>query len=316
MNCSRSRAVYLAFVLFIAGFVAAGCATSGRSGTDAVSGATTAADAKQTGTLLLVSMGTGDAGNMTIRARQAVTEADIVFTMGARTDYYSGLLKGKTVYDAGHRLFLQGEDMAGRPGQPGPKPHGQDLKGQKPKNAGPGPRMQKSPEELAAQREKTRRIICDAVDAGKHVVILDNGDPTIFGPHIGYMHEFADLNPEIVPGISSFNAANAALQASMVSGKTMAVTLTIGRLDGDRGKMLARMIDAGETLVFFMVRDLNGFVTGLNALVSADTPVAIVSQAGSRERQRVVRATLGTILETMGRERIPNFLLYVGDALK
>lgn len=315
MNRFRSQVVYFTLVLFIAGFMAAGCATSGGNETDAVSGATTAAHAKEAGTLLLVSMGTGDTDNMTLRARQAVAEADIVFTMGARTDSFAELLKGKTVYDAGHRLFFQGEATGG-PAHPGPKPSKQDLKGQKPKDAGHGPRIHRSPEEITAQREKTRRIIRDAVAAGKHVAILDNGDPTIFGPHIDYMREFADLNPEVVPGMSSFNAANAALQTSLVAGDAMAVTLTLGSLAGGRDKMLVQMLNAGETLVFFMVRDLNGFVTGLNARVSADTPVAIVSQAGSREHQRVIRGTLGTILETVGGERVPNYLLYVGASLK
>ncbi|BBO90573.1 SAM-dependent methyltransferase [Desulfosarcina ovata] len=312
MNWFRSKVFCFPLLLMVAGFVVAGCATSG---VDAVTGATAKAQVSGPGTLLLVSMGTGDTDNMTMRARQAVAAADIVFTMGARTDYYGELLARKTVYDAGHRLFFQGETRSG-PGHPGPKPPQKKLKGKTPTGAGHGPRMDKSPEEIAAQREKTRRIIRDAVAAGKHVVILDNGDPTIFGPHIDYMREFDDLNPGIVPGISSFNAANAALQTSLVSGDAMAVTLTIGRLEGGRDKMIAGMIDAGETLVFFMVRDLNGFVTSLNALVSADTPVAIVSWAGSREKQRVIRGTLGTILETVGGERVPNYLLYVGSALK
>jgi precorrin-4 methylase len=311
----RSQAVYFAFVLFIAGFVAASCATSGGSGTDAVSGATTAAHAKGAGTLKLISMGTGDTDNMTLKARQAVNEADIVFTMGARTDYYTDLLKGKAVYDAGHRLFAQIEHKGG-PRHAGPKPPKKEIKSKKPQKTGDPSWRHKTPEELAAQREKTRNIIRDAVAAGKHVAIIDNGDPTIFGPHIDYMREFADLNPEIVPGISSFNAANAALQTSMVSGKAMAVTLTIGSLAGGRDKMIANMIDGGETLVFFMVRDLNGFVNSLNALVSADTPVAIVSWAGSADRQRVIQGTLGTILETIGGERVPNYLLYVGSSLK
>ena len=315
MNRSRSKNIYFAIVLLLAAFVVAGCATSGKNNTDAVSGATAAAHDDGVGSLKLVSLGTGDSDNMTLKAKQAVEEADIVFTMGARTDYYAELIKGKTVYDAGHQIFFMGQGEKG-PGQPGAKPPKKDLKGKKPKKAdGPG-WMRKTPEELAAQREETRKIIRDAVAAGKHVVILDNGDPTIFGPHIGYMREFADLNPVIVPGISSFNAANAALQTSMVAGKAMTVSLTVGRLEGGRDKMIASMLDAGETLVFFMVRDLNGFISGLNALAPDDTPVAIVSWAGSQEKQRVIRGTLGTILETIGDERVSNYLLYMGASLR
>lgn len=292
MNHSRSKFACFTFALFITGFMAAGYATSGGHGADAVTSATvTSHETKETGSLKLISLGTGDADNMTIRAKQAVTEAEIVFTMDGRIDYYENLLKGKTIYDAGHRLYAKGPGKAGH-------------------------RMHKSPEELAVLQEKTRQVIRDAVAAGKHVAIIDNGDPTIFGPHIEYMREFSDLYPEIIPGISSFNAANAALQTSMVAGKAMAVTLTVGRLENGRNKMIANMIHSGETLVFFMVRDLNGFIDSLNSLVPTDTPVAIVSWAGSREKQRVIKGALGTILATIGQERISNYLLYVGTALK
>lgn len=296
MNYSRLKLVFIAFAIFIGGLIAIASANAKTSETP------------KTGSLKLISLGTGDMDNMTIRAKETVTRADIVFTMGGRTEYYGDLLKGKTIYDAGHRLYAKGH------GKGGPKPPKSALKGKKSKKA-QGPGMHKSPEELAALQEKTRKIIRDAVAAGKNVAIIDNGDPTIFGPHIEYMHEFSDLNPEIIPGISSFNAANAALKTSMVAGKAMAVSLTVGRLENGRDKMIANMIQSGETLVFFMVRDLNGFIKSLNALVPADTPVAIVSWAGSREKQRVIKGTLGTILETIGQEQIPNHLLYVGTAL-
>jgi len=294
MTHHRSKCIFFTFVLILIGLMAAGCATSGDHGMDSVTGeSSTSHETKAPGSLKLVSLGTGDADNMTIRARQAVIKADIVFTMGGRTDFYGDLLKGKTVYDAGHRLYAKKQG----------------------KGSG-GPRMHKSPEELDKMQEKARQVIRDAVAAGKHVAIIDNGDPTIFGPHIDYLREFSDLDPEIIPGLSSFNAANAALQTSMVAGNAMAVTLTMGRLENGRDKMIADMIHSGQTLVFFMVRDFKGFINGLNALVPADTPVAIVSWAGSKEKQRVIKGALGTIVDTVGQERIPNYLLYVGTSLR
>ena len=309
MNRSRLQLIFWALVFFIAGFVVSGCATFDAGGTDAVSGATSNTGEK--GSLKLVSLGTGDTDNMTLRASQAVAQADIALTMGGSSKYYPELLKGKTIYNAGHRLFFQEKDKSGH----GATSSKQKIKDKNNKHSGPAWRH-KSPEELDAQREKLRKIIRDAVAAGKHVVIIDNGDPTIFGPHIGYMREFADLNPEVVPGISSFNAANAALQTSMVAGKSLGVTLTLGSLKGGRDTMIANRIKEGETMIFFMVRDLNGFITGLNGQVPADTPVAIVSWAGSRENQRIIRGTMETILDTVGNEKVPNYLLYVGTSLK
>jgi len=130
------------------------------------------------------------------------------------------------------------------------------------------------------------------------------------------MREFADLNPEIVPGLSSFNAANAALQTSVVAGESRVVALTIGRLDNGRDEIVARMIGEGSTLAFFMVRDLEVFIDGLNARLPGNTPVAIVAQAGSRARQKIIRGTLDTILSRIGEEKLPAYLLYVGESLR
>lgn len=239
------------------------------------------------GKLALVSMGTGDPDNMTIRAQKTIAAADIFFTMGGRSDRYGDLVKGKPVYDAEHGLF--GKD---------------------------GARPRKSAEDAEKLRVENRRIIREAVAAGKNVVILDNGDPTIFGPQIGYMEEFADLNPEIVPGISSFNAANAALQTSVVNGAARAVMLTSGSLNDGRDDSLARALNDGVTLALFMVRDLDAFISAIGAKVSRDMPVAIVSNAGSREQERVIRGTLDTILKTVGSEKMGAYLLYIGDSVK
>ena len=48
----------------------------------------------------------------------------------------------------------------------------------------------------------------------------------------------------------------------------------------------------------------------------ADTPVAIVCSAGYADKEKVLHATLGTILDQVGQDRLPfEYLLYVGDFL-
>src|SRR5262249_3658043 len=49
----------------------------------------------------------------------------------------------------------------------------------------------------------------EMVNAGRTVVFADSGDPTLFSPWFWIERAFADLLIEVVPGISSFNAANA-----------------------------------------------------------------------------------------------------------
>lgn len=91
-------------------------------------------------------------------------------------------------------------------------------------------RAKKTPEEIAKIEAEYKQLIRKSIKEGKNIVVIDNGDPTIYGPHIYFVKEFQDLAPKIIPGISSFNAANAALQTSVIGGLEDAkgVTLTVG----------------------------------------------------------------------------------------
>ena len=71
------------------------------------------------------------------------------------------------------------------------------------------------------------------------------------------------------------------------------------------------------TLVLFTHRaKLTELVPRLLGRYPADTPVAVVCEA-SYPTQRVVWATLGTVLEKTAGQRLPHlYLVYVGDGLK
>ena len=238
------------------------------------------------GSLSLVSMGTGDPDNMTIRAKKTIDAADLFFVMGGK-NRYPELINDKPVYNAEHGLFGKG-----------------------------GARPRRSPEEAEKLRIENRKIIRDAVTAGKNVVILDNGDPCIFGPHIGYMEEFSDLKPVLVPGISSFNAANAVLKTSVVKGDARAVMLTIGSVENGRDEFLARQISDGITLVFFMVRDMDKFISAMGAKLPGDTPAAVISNAGSSEKEKLITAKLSTLKASINGVDLGPFLLYIGESVK
>ncbi|MFW2569202.1 SAM-dependent methyltransferase, partial [Aliarcobacter butzleri] len=57
------------------------------------------------GQLSIVSAGVGDLDNMTIKAYNAIKEADIFFTMDGKAGEYSSLIGEKPVYKAGHGIF-------------------------------------------------------------------------------------------------------------------------------------------------------------------------------------------------------------------
>jgi precorrin-4 methylase len=246
------------------------------------------AHAQQQGRLYLVGLGVGDRENMTIKAQRIVSEADVIFAMRGMQKEYADMIEGKEIHDAGHGLF---SSMGHR------RPGSGELE------------------------EQARKVIRAAVAEGKTVAIIDGGDPTVYGPHTGYLKEFADLNPEVVPGLSSFNAANAALLRGVTSGRvshSVILTAAMGSRDDYKGKdTLAELARTQSSMVFFtMGMDLPEVVGQLLESYPADTPIAIVSHAGSSEKQEVLLATLETILERTGGNLPFEHLIYVGDFLQ
>jgi precorrin-4 methylase len=244
------------------------------------------------GHLYLVGLGSGDRDNMTIRAKKIIDSADIIFGMRHIEKQYADMINGRPFHDAGHGLFVKNI------------PHLRNA------------------EKVKALAEKNRDIIRKAVAEGKTVAILAGGDPMIFSPHTGYLQEFADLNPEVIPGLSCFNAANAALQRTPTWGHaSKSVTLTAAmsmRPDYKGQDSLAKLAATKSTLVFFTMRaKLPEVVEELKKHYSADTPIAIVLYAGYRDKQKVLKATLDTIIEATKGQKLPfEHLIYVGDFLK
>ncbi len=244
------------------------------------------------GGLYLVSVGIGDPDNMTVKARKLLERADIVFGMKRVREQLPELLQGKEVHEAGHGLF------------------------------GPMARRDKPAAEVEAMEAETRRIVREGVKAGKTVVVLDYGDPTIYGPQTGYLKEFHDLAPEVVPGISSFNAANAALARGITDGgmsRSVIITAAMGARDGYKGSdTLEKLAETRSTMVFFtMGMKLPEVVRKLKQHYPGETPIAIVSHAGVARKQAVLQATLDTVVErTSGGELPFEHLIYVGDFLR
>ncbi|MDQ2080746.1 SAM-dependent methyltransferase [Xanthobacteraceae bacterium Astr-EGSB] len=241
-----------------------------------------------TGRLSLVSVGVGDVDNITVKALKTIESAHVVFGMGFIVKQYGHLLEGKEVHDSGHASFLGMSSTA-------------------------GPRPPTREEELTAIA-----IIRDAVAAGKNVVVLDFGDPTLYSPQAGYLVEFADLQPEVVPGISSFNAANAVLRKELSGNFDRPVVITHAMAGRDDGDHLETLAAAGATLVFFtMGMDLKRVTETLKRRLPRDTPAVIVRQAGFERKQTAISATLDTIVAKVDGASLPwAYLLYVGEALK
>lgn len=273
--------------------------------------------AANSGGLYLVSTGCGDPDNMTIRARRIIESADVVFTMRGDAGSFGDLLQGKEIHAAGHILFgskaHQKRDEVSGIAENKPHRHeGERHAHSHPHDDGMSPEKRK---------ESIRMIVRNSVDNGKIVAILDNGDPTIFGPQMGFVKEFADLNPVVIPGISSFNAANAALKRGVVGGMGGGRSITLTGSPRPRGKegpvAFEGKADPADAIVFFTMRsDFSDTVDELKEHYEPETPIAIVLYAGYADKERVITGTIEDIMGKMGNEKLPfEHLIYVGRFL-
>ena len=236
-------------------------------------------------------MGPGDAELVTFKAAKALRDADCVFC-------FRYLKEEVARYAPPAKITVASPLLMGR------------VCGRNPAELPPEMRKElaQSKEELAPFVAKVRNLVA----AGKIVVFADAGDPTIYCPWSWVTEEFADLQPAVVPGLSSFNAANAALKQS--------ITRNSGSVLVSAGEDLGTPDKDGRlkmTLVLFTHRaKLKELAPKLRARYPADTPVAVVCEA-SYPTQRVVWATLGTVVEKTADPRLPHlYLVYVGDGLE
>lgn len=248
--------------------------------------------------LYLVSIGSGDPDNMTLRAVNTIKDSDIVFCRKETRDRFPILLQGKEIHDPGFGIFA--------------------IYGKKPEEAKKNRRF--NYEEKIKQLNEIIGIIRNAVKEGKWVSVLCSGDPTVYGPNMWYLEAFEDLNPEVIPGISCFNAANAALRKRVTSGEkahSVILTASFGRDEYAGPDSIEKLAQHQATLVFFtMFMDLEKVVKKLRTHYPSDTPIAIVLFAGYKDKERIIYGTLDTIVEeTSGKDLPFEHLIYVGDFL-
>jgi precorrin-4/cobalt-precorrin-4 C11-methyltransferase len=139
--------------------------------------------------------------------------------------------------------------------------------------------------------------------AGKRVVRLHSGDPSLYGAineQIGALAA-GGIGAEIVPGVSSLSAAAAALGGELtVPGvsQTVIITRAAGRTPVPEGESLGGLAAHGATMAIFLSAGLADRVQEeLLSHYPPDTPVAVIQYA-SRPGQKV----LDTKLSTLARE--------------
>ena len=157
---------------------------------------------------------------------------------------------------------------------------------------------------------------------GGMTVRLHTGDPALYGAIREQMDALTERGVPFasVPGVSSFSAAAAALNAEYTLpgvSQSLIITRMAGRTPVPEGEELSRMAAHGCSMVLFlsagMLREVQDRL--LAGAYTEATPAAIVYKASWPE-ERTCRCTVGTLAETGERNDIEKTaLVLVGDFL-
>lgn len=170
--------------------------------------------------------------------------------------------------------------------------------------------------------EQVIAVMTEAASKGLFTVRLHTGDPSLYGAIREQMDELDKLGIayEVVPGVSSFCGAAAALKAEYTLpelSQTVIITRMEGRTPVPPSEMLASLAQHGSTMVLFLSTGLLPQVTEelLKGNYTAGTPAALVYKATWPD-EKVFRCTLGTLAQTAAENKITKTaLVCVGDFL-
>ena len=161
-----------------------------------------------------------------------------------------------------------------------------------------------------------------AVSAGKSVVRLHTGDPSVYGAIREQMDRLEALGIDyaICPGVSSVNAAAAALRAEYTLpsvSQTVILTRAAGKTPVPERESVRALAAHGATMVLFLSSALLETVSAdlIAGGYAPETPAAIVYKASWPE-EKIVRCTVGTLAASAADNNITKTaLICVGEFL-
>lgn len=254
--------------------------------------------AEPQGHYYLVGIGPGDPDLMTLRAVKVIEQCPVVFCSPAIRTKLAEYLKGKTVYTDYWRLFpYYGRDPA-------------EFQGD----------QRRECEEYQRKQRECIDLILRTIRRGQNVAMLDNGDPLVYGPCAWTLEALGDhkVATTVVPGVSSFNAANAALKRGVTtSDRTRSVILAAADFPGVEDTLEKLSVHRTTLALFTMRAEFGDFVKKLSTHYPPETPLAVVIYAGYADRERVIHTTLGRATQDVDASQLPfEYMIYVGDFLK
>ena len=160
-----------------------------------------------------------------------------------------------------------------------------------------------------------------ADDAGQDVARLHSGDLSVWSAMGEQLRRLRDLGIpyDVTPGVPAFAAGAAALGAELTLpgvAQSLVLTRTSGRASSmPEGETLENFARTGATLAIHLsVHVLDDVVARLSPAYGDDCPVAVVWRATWQD-QKIIKATLGTLIEATEGARGRTALILVGRAL-
>jgi len=168
-------------------------------------------------------------------------------------------------------------------------------------------------------RDKKARALVEKirekVNQGHDVVLLEGGEPNIFSPCQFIIERYGADEVEIVPGMNSLCAANAAIGKSIIPAyDSQFIILTAPFLISDT--MLQSIAPFNPTVIVYMGMELLEDLVGkFKGYFPGHTPVAIVCRAGFKDEEKIIRGCLDNIVDKVGTNKDFLCLIYIGRAV-
>ncbi len=169
--------------------------------------------------------------------------------------------------------------------------------------------------------EEILNIYREAKNAGKTVARVHTGDLSIYSALQEQLDacEKEGIECEIVPGISSYQAAAATLRRELTLpgvSQTLILTRISGRTEVPSRENLKKLAETKATMVIFLsVHEIEKVVDQLAKGYGEKTPVAVVEKASWAEERKII-GTLGNIAEKVKEAGIKRHaLIIVGEVL-
>ena len=156
---------------------------------------------------------------------------------------------------------------------------------------------------------------------GRDVARVHSGDPTIYSAIAEQMRclDALGIPYEVIPGVSSFTAAAAALKVELTpagANQTVILSRAAGRTGVPSNESLAELARHRVGLVLFLsASQVPAVVEALMPSYGADAPVVVVYRV-SWPDEMILRCTLATLAEQMQTARIQlSALIFIGPML-